>query len=156
MRSLRESTPETPAACVLGEEGPVLLATLGVPLDQDAVRFAVAAAVESGRPLVVANVVELPPLPLSVILGYDQLEDTPETAETLAASAELARSLGVRVERLRVRSPRPVAALLEIAGELRPGLLVFGSDSERLSRRVRRKAARAITDKVSCLVWLAD
>jgi len=156
MRSLRGSTPETPAARVRGEEGPVLLATLGVPLDQDAVRFAVAAAVESGRPLVVANVVELPPLPLSVILGYDQLEDTRETAETLAASAELARSLGVRVERLRVRSPRPVAALLEIAGELRPGLLVFGPDSERLSSRVRRKAVRAITDKVSCLVWLAD
>ncbi len=134
----------------------MLLATLGVPLDPAAMRFAVDAAVESGRPLVVANVVELPPLPLSVILGYDQLDDTPETAETLAASAELARSLGVRVERLRVRSPRPVAALLEIAGELRPGLLVFGPDSGSLSRRVRRKAVRAITDKVSCLVWLAD
>ncbi len=138
-----------------GGAGPVLLATLGVPLDPAAMRFAVDAAVESGRPLVVANVVELPPLPLSVILGYDQLEDAPETAETLAASAELARSLGIHVERLRVRSPRPVAALLEIAGELRPGLLVFGPESGRLSRRARRKAVRAITDNVACLVWLA-
>ncbi len=133
----------------------MLLATLGVPLDPVAMRFAVDAAVESGRPLVVANVVELPPLPLSVILGYDQLEDT-ETAETLVASAELARSLDVHVERLRVRSPRPVAALLELTGELRPGLLVFGPDAARLNHRVRRKAVRAITDNVTCLVWLAD
>ena len=91
----------------------------------------------------------------TIVVGYDQLEDAPETAETLAASAELARSLGVHVERLRVRSPRPVAALLEIAGELRPGLLVFGPESGRLSRRARRKAVRAITDNVACLVWLA-
>lgn len=118
-------------------------------------RVAVDAAVESGRPLVVANVVELPPLPLSVILGYDQLEDTPETAETLVACAELARSLGTHVERLRVRSPRPVAALLELTGELRPGLLVFGPDAARLNHRVRRKAVRAVTDNVTCLVWLA-
>src|SRR3970040_2663190 len=102
MRTLRASRP---APSVAGQPragaGPVLLATLGVPLGPAAMRFAVDAAVESGRPLVVANVVELPPLPLSVILGYDQLEDAPETAETLAASAEVARSLAVRVERLR-------------------------------------------------------
>src|SRR3970040_3189823 len=104
MRTLRASRP---APSVAGEPqggaGPVLLATLGVPLDPAAMRFAVDAAVESGRPLVVANVVELPPLPPSVVLGDDQLDGKPPTAETIGASAELARPLGGRVERLRGR-----------------------------------------------------
>src|SRR3972149_5550646 len=154
MRTLQASRPPLSVAGEpQGGAGPVLLATLGDPPDPAAMRVAVDAAVEAGRRLVRAHRVGPPPLPLSVPLGYDQLEAAPETAETLAASAELARSLGVRVERLRVRSPRPVAALLEIAGELRPGLLVFGPDSGSLSRRGRRTAARAITDHVSCLVW---
>ena len=62
MRTLRASRPPPSVAGEpQGGAGPVLLATLGVPLDPAAMRFAVDAAVESGRPLVVANVVELPP-----------------------------------------------------------------------------------------------
>jgi hypothetical protein len=134
---------------------PVLLATLGVPFDPDASAFAVDAAVEAGQPLIVANVVELPPLAMSVRLGYDQLPDTPEDAEAFRAPAALAHALGVEVERLRVRSPRPVEALLELAAERRPGVLVFGPDRERLKARIYRKAAKAIRDRATCLVWLA-
>jgi universal stress protein family protein len=133
----------------------VLLATLGVPFDPDASAFAVDAAVEAGQPLIVANVVELPPLAMSVRLGYDQLPDTPEDAEAFRAPAALAHALGVEVERLRVRSPRPVEALLELAAERRPGVLVFGPDRERLKARIYRKAAKAIRDRATCLVWLA-
>jgi nucleotide-binding universal stress UspA family protein len=133
----------------------VLLATLGVPFDPDASAFAVDAAVEAGQPLIVANVVELPPLTMSVNLGYDQLPERPEDEEAFRAPAELAHSLGVQVERLRVRSPRPVEALLELAAERRPGVLVFGPDRERLKARIYRKAAKAIRDRVACLVWLA-
>jgi nucleotide-binding universal stress UspA family protein len=135
-------------------ERPVLLATLGVPFDPAASAVAVDAAVETGQTLIVANVVELPPLAMSVRLGYDQLEDTPELAEALRAPAELARSLGVRVERLRVRSPRPVTALVELADERKPGLLVFGPDRAKLGRRSYRKAAKAVRERLSCLVWL--
>jgi hypothetical protein len=135
---------------------PVLLATLGVPFDQAAAAFAVDSAVETGQPLLIVNVVELPPLGMSVVMGYDQLPDTPEDAQTLRAPADLARGLGVEVERLRVKSPRPLAALLEVAAERGPGLLVFGPDRSRLSRRAYRKAAKAVRERAACLVWLAD
>lgn len=134
---------------------PVILATLRVPFDQVASELAVDAAVESGKPLLVVVLAELQPLPLSVLLGYDQV-DTPEQEAAFAAPAMLAASLGVEVERLRVRSPRPLTALLELAAEREPGLLVFGPDRARLSRRAYRKAAEALRRQASCLVWLAD
>src|SRR5207249_2380803 len=79
---------------------------------------------------ILANVVELLPLPLSSMLGHDQIESD-EDAEALRAPAELARSLGVAVERLRVRSPRPVDALLELVAEREPALLVLRPDRAR-------------------------
>ena len=137
-----------------GAGRPVLLATLRVAFDPVACELAVDAAVESGHPLIVAVVVELPPLPLSVMLGYDQI-DSPEEEASFAAPATLAASLGVQVERLRVRSPRPVTALLELAAEREPGLLVFGPDRALLRRRVYRKAARKLQERAPCLVWVA-
>jgi hypothetical protein len=135
---------------------PVLLATLGVPFAPEAAAFAVDAAVEAGQPLVVANVVELPPLGMSVAMGYDQLDDDAGDAEALRAPAELAHALGVQVERLRVRSPRPVAALVELTAERAPGLLVFGPDRARMRARAYRKAAKAVREQAPCLVWLPD
>ena len=132
----------------------MLLATLGVPFDPEASAFAVDASVEAGAPLIVANVVELPPLPMSVRMGYDQLDDEAEMAEALRFPAALAQSLGVSVERLRVRSPRPVLALLELAAERRPGILVFGPDRTRLRRHRYRRAVKAVRERAGCLVWL--
>jgi nucleotide-binding universal stress UspA family protein len=136
------------------ERGAVLLATLGVPFERAAVELAVDTSLENGQPLIVANVVELPPLPLSVMLGYDQIDD-PRDAEAFRAPGELARSLGVTVERLRVKSPRPIEALLQLVAERSPGLLVFGPDRSRLRPRRYRKAARAVRERAACLVWLA-
>jgi nucleotide-binding universal stress UspA family protein len=156
MPTLRRRRPTLDEDLLAFVERPVLLATLGVPFDPDAARVAVDVSVESGQPLIVANVVELPPLPMSVRMGYDQLEDRPELASALLAPAELARSLGVRVERLRVRSPRPITALLQLTAERRPGLLVFGPDPKQLRRRAYRKAARSVREGAACLVWLAQ
>ena len=115
---------------------PVLLATMGVPLDEAATVFAVDTAVESGQRLVMANVTALEPLRMSIALGYDTLPElTPEVSASLRRSAELARSLGVHVERLRVRSPRPVQALLDLVADVRPGVLVFGPDRKALRER---------------------
>jgi nucleotide-binding universal stress UspA family protein len=133
----------------------VLLATLGVPFDPDASAFAVDAAVEAGQALIVVNVVELPPLTMSVRMGYDQLPERADDEEAFRAPAALAHSLGVEVERLRVRSPRPVEALLELTAERAPSVLVFGPDLARMKRRIYRKAAKAIRNRASCLVWLA-
>ncbi len=89
-------------------------------------------------------------------MGYDQLPETDEDAAAFRAPAALAHSLGVRVERLRVRSPRPVEALLELTAERAPSVLVFGPDRDRIKRRVYRKATKAIRDRVACLVWVPD
>ena len=105
--------------------------------------------------MIVANITVLEPLGLSVILGYDALEEfTPEVSESLRRSAALARSLGVVVERLRIRSPRPVRALLQLTSERRPAVLVFGSDPRELTPRIYRRAIRAVRESAGCLVWL--
>jgi hypothetical protein len=133
-----------------------MLATLGVPFDPDAASLAVDAAVEAGQPLLLVNLVEIFPGPGAVILRYGDVDDTPDDAAALRAPAELAHSLGVEVNRFRVRSPHPVGALLELIADRRPGLLVFGPDRKRLKPRAYRKAAKAIRERASCLVWLAD
>ena len=144
-----------PGASVRSGGRPVLLATLDVPFEPAAWVAAVDAAVESGQPLIVANMVLLPPLPLSVLMGYDQLDDDPELARALREPAELARSLGLEVERLRVKSLHPVDALVELVRERRPGLLVFGPARRKLPPRTYRRAVRKLRRRVECLLWLA-
>jgi nucleotide-binding universal stress UspA family protein len=150
---LRRPAPQAPPGTAVDGTRPVLLATLNAPWDPAAAAVAVDAAVETGQPLIVANVAHLPPLGMCVNMRY-RLEDPPELAAALRAPAELARSLGLRVELLHVLSPRPVAALVELAVERCPGLLVFGPDRSRVGRRAYRKAAKAIRTEVPCLVWL--
>jgi nucleotide-binding universal stress UspA family protein len=133
-----------------------MLATLDVPFDADAVAFAVDSAVEGGQRLVVANVVERAPLPLSAMLGYEDLPPVPEMAESLAEVGRLSRSVGVEVIRLRVRSLHPIPALLEVVAEQDAGLLVFGPDRRRMSRLRYRRATRAIRSSVTALIWLAE
>ena len=54
-----------------------------------------------------------------------------------------------------MRSPRPVEALLEVAGERDAGLLVIGPDPARLRPRTFRKAVKRIRKRCSCLLWVA-
>lgn len=138
-----------------GGDGTVLLATFDVPFDPDAARFAVDSAFEAGRSLVVANVVRLEPLPLSLRMGYDSLEYSPELASSLLAPAERAHSLGVQVERLRVKTPRRVRALVELVKERHVGLLVLGPDRSAVAPRLYRRAAAAVREQLSCLVWVS-
>jgi nucleotide-binding universal stress UspA family protein len=137
------------------EAGPVILVTLGVPFDRRAVAFAVGSAVEAGTSLLLVNVVDLEPLACAQAMGYNHLE-SPQMAESLRRPAELAARLGVEVERLRIKSFRPVRALVEIARERRAGLLVFGPDRRSVSSRRYRRASRAVCDDLSCLIWMAE
>jgi nucleotide-binding universal stress UspA family protein len=134
---------------------PVMLATLDVPFDSNAVVFAVDSAVELGQRLIVANFVEQEPLPLSAMMGYDDLPYPPEMAASLAEPVRLALSLGVNVSRLRVKSFRPIRAIVEVVAEENAGLLVFGPDRSRIRRLRYRRAARAIRSGVTALIWLA-
>jgi len=135
---------------------PILLGTLDTPFDHAAVTFAVDTAVELGQRLIIANFVERPPLPLSAMLGYDDLPYTPEMADSLEQPARLARSLGVEVTRLRVKSFHPVQAMLEVISEQGAGIFVFGPDRRKIRRLQYWRAARAIRSKATALVWLAE
>jgi nucleotide-binding universal stress UspA family protein len=155
MPALKRAEPRAASRTGGAQGRPVMLATLDVPLDLEAVAFALDSAVELGQPLVVANFVERAPLPLSAMLGYDDLPASPEMEHSLAEPARLALSLGVHVTRLRVRSLHPIPALLEVVAEQDVGLLVFGPDRSRMSRLRYWRAARTIRSSVTALIWLA-
>ncbi len=131
---------------------PVMLVTFDVPVRSDAAAVAVDSAVESGQPLLLVNVVDLPMRPMTASWGQEVvvLEDVDAS---LRAPAELAHSLAVAVERLRIVSPRPVTALLELVAERLPGLLVVGPDRRRIGRWRLRRAERRICRSAPCLVW---
>jgi nucleotide-binding universal stress UspA family protein len=152
--TLGRNRPVDDVAFAASRGRPVLLATLDVAFDEEAAAFAVDAAVETGQKLIVANVVEMPLGPLCLNMGYGPLELEGAVQESIKAPAELAHQLGVEVERLRIRSPHPIGALLEIVAERQPGLLVFGPDRSQLRPRIFRKVAKRIRDQVACLVWL--
>ena len=156
MLTLRR-TPPIEQATHVGRGGrPILLATIDAPFDEDAAIFAVESALECGQPLIVANVREIPLGPLCVAMGYGTLEPSEEDAANLRAPAELAHSFGVTLERLRVLSPHPIDALLEVVRERKPGLLVFAPDRASVKPRTYRRAAKKIADRAPCLVWLSE
>ncbi len=131
---------------------PVLLATFDVPIVDDAASFAVDSAVETGQPLIVLNVVggryfPAPGMPVPYSIVHEEVE------ASLRRPAALAASLGVRAERLRVLTPRPVEALIEVIGERAPAVVVVGADPERMPRRRYAKALRALRDRTPCLLW---
>jgi nucleotide-binding universal stress UspA family protein len=134
---------------------PVVLATFDAPFAAEATELAVDASVEAGQGLIVVNVSPVALMPASMAMGYTYIESA-EMRAALRAPAELAASLNVAVELLRVSSPHPADALLELVSERNPGLLVLGPDLARVRRRVYRKAVKRVRERTSCLVWLAD
>ncbi|HXY86291.1 MAG TPA: universal stress protein [Gaiellaceae bacterium] len=154
MLTLRRRSSSEAVAPSSSRSRPVLLATLDVPFDDEATAFAVDSAVENGQPLVVVNAAEVLPT-VYAFLGYGYVERDELQAELLKP-AELAQSLAVRVERLRVCSPHPVDALLEVTAERNAAVLVFGPDRRHLPGRRYRRAERAVRERATCLVWAPD
>jgi nucleotide-binding universal stress UspA family protein len=152
MLGLRRAPPAMALSPPRSSARPVMLATLDVPFDPAASSLAVDTAVESGQRLLVVNVSAVPVLPISMRLGYEYIE-TDDLREALRAPAELASSLGVPVELLRVSSPRPVGALLQVVGERLPGLLVVGPDRTRIGKRRLARIETRIRRDAPCLVW---
>jgi nucleotide-binding universal stress UspA family protein len=145
-----------PPAGDRGRARPVLLATLSVRVDPSAERMALESALEAGARLILANMITLPPYPMTMILAREYVtlpheEDLEAVRETAARSA----GLGIKTELLRVSSPRPVKALLELASETGAGLLVFGPDLALTPRWRFRIAARLVRRNAPCLVWIA-
>jgi nucleotide-binding universal stress UspA family protein len=140
-------------AATIGGAHPVMLVTFDVPFEPEAMALAVDTAVESGQPLIIVNAAEVPLGPISLSMGYEYV-GTQEVEDALREPAALAKGLAVEVERLRLCSPRPTEALLELVAERRPGLLVVGPDRTRMRRRTYAKLAKKIRTRAACLVWL--
>jgi nucleotide-binding universal stress UspA family protein len=141
-----------------GAPGPVVLATLASRVHPDAERMAIASSLEAGVPLVVINAAHLPPYPRALTLGGPEAAILPEEEdyEAVRATADRAASFGISVELLRVASPRPAKAIVEIANERRAGLLVLGPHPGRVHGWRLRRAAREVRRNADCLVWIAD
>ena len=135
---------------------PVVLATLSVRVDPEAERMAIDSALDTSAPLIIANMLWLPPHPTTLTLAREVAvlpheEDLDAVRETAARAA----TRGVHVELLRISSRRPLAALLELVEERGAGLVVLGPDPRRSPRWWRTVAARRIRRRAGCLVWIA-
>lgn len=137
----------------LAAPGPVVLATLSTRVEERAERLAIASCLEVGVPLLVVNVVPAPMSPRTLSLGA--LDPEREDYAAVRATAERAAGFGIRVEHLRVTSPRPAKAIVEIANERGAGLLVLGPKRRRVSRWRFGRAAREVRRNAACLVWIA-
>jgi hypothetical protein len=142
--------PTTPA-----DTRPVVLATLSVRVDPRAERMAIESAAEVGAPLILANMLWLPAHPTTLTLAREHAtlpheEDLAAVRETAARAA----AAGVQTELLRISSRRPLAALIELITERRPGLVVLGPDRRRTPRWWLWLAARRVRRQADCLVWI--
>lgn len=133
---------------------PVMLATLAVPFDPDSARVAIQAAMEGGVKLIVVDAVEMPFWPQSLATRRADLEEESDR-DAIRALVQQTAALGLEVEHLRVRSPRPAEAVIQIATERRAGLLVFGPDPSRFKPRFFSRVVRRIRKRASCLLWIA-
>jgi len=147
-------TPEAPPTTGGSRCRPVMLATLAVPFEPESARIAIQAAMEGSVKLIVVDAVEMPLWLHSMTTRRADLEDEADRAE-ICRMASNAAGLGLEVEHLRVRSPRPVEAVLELCGEREAGLLVLGPDPSRLRPRSFRRAVRRVRKRASCLLWVA-
>jgi hypothetical protein len=152
-RDRTEAPPEAPGR----RARPVVLGTLSAGIDPAAEEMAIASALEAGVPLIVANMLHLPPYPATVTLLGPEGATLPheEALDEVRATASRAAALGIRTELLRVTSRHPVRALLAVVAERDAGLLVFGPDTARIRRLRFRAAARRVRRDAPCLVWVA-
>ncbi len=145
-----------PAGSERSRARPVILGTLSVRVDPSAERMALDSALQAGVRLIVANMLTLPPYPLTVMLAPEHATlPHEEDLDAVRATAGRAAALGIPTELLRISSRRPVQALLELVGERDAGLLVFGPDLSRTPRWRFRNAARRVRREAGCLVWIA-
>jgi nucleotide-binding universal stress UspA family protein len=145
-----------PAADRPSSARPVILATLSVRVDPHAERMAIESALDAHSPLIVANMMPLRPYVLTFALARPQMTlPHEEDLEAVRATAQRAAKLGIKTELLRISTPHPILALLELVRERNAGLLVLGPDVRRTPRLLFRLAARRVRREAPCLVWIA-
>ena len=158
MVKLRDRRDDTAASSAEPTRArPVVLATLAVRVHPSAERMAIDSAIEAGVPLVLVNLIPLPAYTTTMVLLGPEGTTLPheEALDEVRETAGRAADLGVKTELLRVRTKRPVTALLEVVSERDAGLLVFGPDLDRIGRLRFARASRRVRRDAGCLVWIA-
>ena len=144
-------------AVAAGAPRPVVLATLSVRVDPNAERMAIESALDTGATLIVANLIMLRPYPTTLMLAREWVTlPHEEDLEEVRATAARAAARGVPTELLRISSPRPLRAMIELVRDRHAGLLVLGPDPRRTPRWWRELAARRVRRETGCLVWIAS
>ncbi|MBV8942905.1 MAG: universal stress protein [Solirubrobacterales bacterium] len=133
-----------------------MLGTLSVRFDPNAERMAFESALDANAPLIVANMLKLPPYPRTLMLAREYVTlPHEEDLEEVRATARRAAALGIKTELLRITSRRPLTSLIELIEERRAGLVVLGPDVRRTPRWQLWLAARRVRRQADCLVWIA-
>ena len=95
-------------------ERPVLLATLAAPLDPSATEFALGCAIEAEQLLVIAGFAQVP-------AGRGITLPAPELDAILQPAIDQVSAHPICAQVLKVRSPRPLKAILEVGRRTRRG-----------------------------------
>jgi hypothetical protein len=133
---------------------PVMLLTLNVPFEEDAVCFAIETAAATGADLWVCDAI---PLGFENYAGHTARQYAESlNRKHMTAVARRSRELGVRTEQLVFHNRRPVAAAIEVAHEERVGLLVFGANRKQLGRFTFRRAVGRLQRDATCLIWVPE
>jgi hypothetical protein len=128
-----------------------MLLTLNVPLDEEAVVFAIDTAAETGAALWICDAI---PLEYRNYVGHTARQYAEQlNRKYLDEVARRARERGVRTTQLAFHNPKPVKAAIEVAQAERVGLLVFGPDRKRVGRWMFRRATKRLREEATCLVW---
>ncbi len=132
----------------------IMLLTLNVPFDDEAVEFAIDTAADTGAELVICDAI---PLEYRSYVHHvaRQYAEAMNRAY-LDAAARRSRERGVRTSQVAFHNRRPVGTAIEVARDEGVGLLVFGADRTRLGRWSFRRAVKRIREDAPCLVWTSD
>jgi universal stress protein family protein len=155
MTSATRDRPATPLLLdVAHDVRPVMLLTLNVPFDEEAVEFAVDTAVETGADLWICDAI---PMGFENYVGHVARQYAEHlNRKHMNAVARRSRARGVRTSQVAFHNPKPVRAAVEVAREEHIGLLVFGPDRRELGRWTFRRAVRRLREEATCLVWVND
>lgn len=146
----RDRAPAPPALREQTTRRPVMLASIDIGYDEEAVEAALAAALEANSELLVCLGVTLPVANANAAARRHMGD--PVVREQIAEILRTARRAGATARPVLYNTPRPIAALIEIADTHALGLLVFGPDRRSYGRLRFRWHLRRIKRNAPCLV----
>ena len=145
----RPAPPAAPPAAL--DVRPVMVLTLNVPFEDEAVDFAIESAAETGAELYICDAIPLEYRSYVTHAAHQYAEGI--NRKYLNAVARRSVERGVQTKQFAFHNRRPVVTAMQVAREQRIGLLVFGADRKRLGRWSFRRAARRLRERAPCLVW---